>query len=158
VEVTLPRFLFVREARYYFNNGREGGGRQKTCTPNRFGSICLANSPRKLPGFTFQNCPWQDSHPHLTAFETVASALGYMGENALGRDCTDTDMGLSHAPLRWATRAKRATIQTCTEPPLFTEQAHRYQCFGGEIGYRTWTRTKISQIQSLWSYFGRSGN
>jgi hypothetical protein len=23
VEVTLPRFLFVREARYYFNNGRK---------------------------------------------------------------------------------------------------------------------------------------
>jgi hypothetical protein len=34
VEVTLPRFLFVREARYYFNNGRKNGGSRKTCTPN----------------------------------------------------------------------------------------------------------------------------
>ena len=25
-------------------------------------------------------------------------------------------------------------------------------------GYGAWTRTKISQIQSLWSYFGRPRN
>ena len=46
MEVTLPRFLFVREARYYFNNGRKNGGSRKTSLQT-FRSISFSKRIRR---------------------------------------------------------------------------------------------------------------
>ncbi len=74
MEVTLPRFLFVREARYYFNNGRKNGGSRETCTPNLSVKRIRYACPVQLPKWYRR----QDLHPQHLRFELSASArLGY---------------------------------------------------------------------------------
>jgi hypothetical protein len=152
VEVTLPRFLFVREARYYFNNGRKNGGNRKTCTPNLSVPFRLANESGALVRFNFQKCPRSDSHRDWIGFEPIFSALEYAGESgAPGRIRTDTLPGLSRFSLRWNTGAKDPPSGRAPDYSRYHGMG-RFPRFGGIKWLPEEGSHRHRQIQSLSSY------
>ena len=152
MEVTLPRFLFVREARYYFNNGRKNGGSRKTWHSKPFGPFRLANESGALVRFNFQKCPRSDSHRDWIGFEPIFSALEYAGESgAPGRIRTDTLPGLSRFSLRWNTGAKDPPSGRAPDYSRY-HGMRRFLRFGGIKWLPEEGSHRHRQIQSLSSY------
>jgi hypothetical protein len=133
----------------------EGRGKR---SPYRFRYDLFSKESPGLSRFTFQKCPHSDLHRDCIGFEPIFSALEYVGEGAPGRICTDTLPGLGRSSLRWNTGAKEPPFRLALNLLCLPNRRIAINALAAKVGYRTWTRTKISQIQSLWSYFGRSGN